>query len=151
MRRTGSGKDRPKPPPVPDADGFIPITALPRRVQKETPSSQNKNYLAKGQRIQTNHHEPAHSYSSLAETGSAISRVQRGPNNVTYISIGMDSDSVAQNQRLPTPPPDYNESDNEPSKLLQTNSRRRGQSENHDGEYPVRHVYEPQPTFIRKL
>ena len=129
-RRAGSGKERNRPPPVPDADGFVPISAIQRRKQDailtET-ASHRAHSLKERQRVSErnmpqdgNTDKFVHSKTTSTDTNlTSISKIHRAPNNVTYIAIEPNDVFVQQNPiesvhfsaKPHTPPPDYDYDD----------------------------------------
>uniref|UniRef100_A0A915DQC0 Rab-GAP TBC domain-containing protein n=1 Tax=Ditylenchus dipsaci TaxID=166011 RepID=A0A915DQC0_9BILA len=122
---TKAGKNgRPLPPPVPDADGFIPMS--PRQSQIARPGKRVQSYYDNVSSSNPNYIAAGNVTSSLANTNhsreTSADRVRRAPNNVTYVAVGggsqegldMSSRKMVSNKQPPhCPPPDYPEDDDE--------------------------------------
>jgi hypothetical protein len=178
VHRIGSNKERRMPPPVPDADGFVPISSVPRRPPANPYIARAANHQQQQQgfagrssgkerrlpesTIPGPHDSVAASHHTKdGSVDTSISRIQRGSNNITYISIGGVDDSssaadVIQRPKQPTPPPDYDDnSEQEPiarmNRRMDHNNSGNNNTSSSNNKMQPRHVYEPQATFIRRF
>lgn len=125
FRRNPSLKNKRPPPPVPDADGFVPMSPRQRRVlsyyDNVSPTAStniNNNSIVSNESIKRRNQKICDNNETGGKNLPSKTNVLRTNNNVTIVAIGDDEDGGNNSARFPyVPPPDYSGDDEEDEQI----------------------------------